>query len=124
MPREIVLISPTPPDVRVLIEAGASVDPELGMRTLDGGVVHQVVREGADGSHTGVLSVHQPLQVDNLDEIRRLLPAAPGLADRLTAPVWWVEALVPWGAAGDAGVRIAQEMAVLLGGACVVQDGQ
>ncbi|NMR21609.1 hypothetical protein [Cellulomonas fimi] len=120
MPREIVILSPTPPDARALVEAGAAVDPELGLRSLSGGAIHQVCRTADDGDHA-VLSVHQPLQVDNLEEIARLLPA---VAPRLTTPLWWVEALAPWGEPGRTGVAIAQELAVRLGGACIVQDGE
>ena len=129
MPREIVILSPTPPDARALVEAGAAVDPDLGLRTLDGRAVHQIVL--VDESHPdggrGVLSVEQPLSVDNTAEIRRLLPQVTALPDWATdgRPLWWVEAMVPW-AADDAriGLAVAQELATRLGGLCVVQDGE
>ncbi len=126
MPREIVVLSPTPPDARTLVEAGAAVDPELGLRTLHGGAVHQVVRDdGGDGR--AVLSVHQPLAVGNVDEVRRLLPTVQPLPEWATdgRPLWWVEALVPW-QAQDArtGLALVQEMTARLGGLCVVQDGE
>jgi len=126
VPREIVVLSPTPPDGRALIEAGAAVDPELGLRTLHGGAVHQVVRaDGAEGR--AVLSLHQPLSVQNAAEIRRLLPRVHPLPTWATdgSPLWWVEALVPWNA-DDArvGLAVVQEMTSRLGGLCVVQDGE
>ena len=126
MPREIVVLSPIAPDARVLVEAGASVDPELALRTLNGGAVHQVVRaDGGDGR--AVLSVHQPLEVDNVSEVRRLLPGVHPLPEWVHdgRPLWWVEALVPWNA-DDArtGLAVIQELTARLGGLCVVQDGE
>lgn len=118
MPREIVLLCPTPPDIVALVEAGTAVDPDLGMRTLHQGAVHQLCR-GQHADAPAVLSISQPLTVDNVEEVRRLLPGAavaPG-------PLWWVEALAPWGADGETGVRVAYELAARLGGSCVVQDG-
>nr|WP_297427765.1 hypothetical protein [uncultured Actinotalea sp.] len=131
MPREIVVLSPVPPDARALVEAGAAIDGRLGLRTLDGGAVHQLCRveTAADGTQDPgaarpVLSVHQPLQADDAAEVARLLPgpAASAVVD-WHPPFWWVEALAPWGAAGDDGVAVAQELALRLGGVCVVQDG-
>ena len=129
MPREIVILSPTAPDARALVEAGAAIDPNLGLRTLDGQAVHQIVRideDDPDGGR-GVLSVEQPLSVDNVAEIRRLLPQVTTLPDWATdgRPLWWVEAMVPWGADdGRIGLAVVQELAARLGGLCVVQDGE
>jgi hypothetical protein len=141
VPREIVVLSPVPPDARVLVDAGAAVDGRLTLRTLDGGAVHQICRvtDAADATQETdgavpavppvpavlpVLSVHQPLQADDAAEVARLLPdsAATAVAG-WRPPFWWVEALAPWGAAGDDGVAVAQELALRLGGVCVVQDG-
>jgi hypothetical protein len=128
VPRELVVLSPTAPDARVLIEAGAAVDPDLGLRTLHNGAVHQVVRvDPADPSQgAGVVSIMQPLQVDNVAEVRRLLPTLAALPSWLDAgkPVWWVEAVAPWGDLGRTGIAVVQEMAARLGGVCVVQDGE
>ena len=126
MPREIVVLSPTAPDARALVEAGAAVDPELGLRTVHGGAVHQVVRT-EDALGRALLSIHQPLSVQNTAEIRRLLPGVHPLPTWVTdgSPVWWIEALVPW-PADDArtGLAIIHEMTARLGGLCVVQDGE
>lgn len=121
MPREIAILSPVAPDIRVLLEAGAAVDGTLGLRTLRGGAVHQLCRETPEGNRA-VLSLDQPLTVENVDEVRRLLPAAR--VATLTTPLWWVEALAPWGELGRTGVAIAQELAARLGAVCVVQDGE
>lgn len=125
MPREIVVVSARPPDLQVLLEAGAAVDPQLGLRTMREGAVHQLCRvgQGAQGQDVAVLSVSQPLAVENAAELRRLLPATTAVQG-LAPPLWWVEALAPWGDAGRVGVRIAQELALRLGGVCVVQDGE
>ncbi|EYR62296.1 hypothetical protein N866_09835 [Actinotalea ferrariae CF5-4] len=124
MPREIVVVSARAPDLTTLLEAGAAVDPGLGLRTMREGAVHQLCLVGPDGSgDVAVLSVSQPLAVENAAELARLLPGVAGL-DHLAAPLWWVEALAPWGDAGRVGVRVAQELALRLGGVCVVQDGE
>lgn len=134
MPREIVVLAPNPPDIAALVQAGAAVDPQLGMRTMGGGAVHQLCQVG-EAEDVAVLSVQQPLAVDNGEEVARLLPgragrdlAAAGVALRAAdgAPsprLWWVEALAPWDARGEIGVAVARELASRLGGVCVVQDG-
>ncbi|WP_028046007.1 hypothetical protein [Cellulomonas sp. URHE0023] len=128
MPREVVIVSPTALDLRGLVEAGAAVDPSLGLRTLDGQTVHQIVRIDDDHPDVGrsVLSLHEPLIVANTAEIPRLLPQVTTLPDWASdgRPLWWIEALVPW-RADDArvGLAVARELADRLGGLCVVQDG-
>lgn len=116
MPREIVLLSPTAPDLHALLSAGAEIDPELGLRTIGGGAVHQI----CDADERAVLSVLQPRRVENHDEVARLLPDAPPIR----VGVWWVDLLAPWGERGDIGVRIASALAARLGAVCVVQDGR
>lgn len=119
MPREIVILCSEPPTGAALIEAGAAVDPDLGLRTLRGGAVHEICRTTPEAD-LAVLSVNQPLQVDAASEVNRLLPEVAGAA---TAR-WWLEASAPWGALGETGVAIAYELAARLGGTCLVQDGQ
>jgi hypothetical protein len=127
VPREIVILSPTEPDVRALVEAGAAVDPSLGLRTLDGQDFHQIVRiddHEPDGGR-GVLSMQLPLSsVENTAEVRRLLPQVAELPEWATdgRPMWWVEALVPWGD-DHVGLHVVRELTARLGGLCVVQDG-
>lgn len=119
MPREIVILSPTPPDVGALLRAGMAVDETLRARTLSNGAVSELCQGDGTGD-TAVLSVYQPIDVANPDEIARLLPDAP----QLPQPLWWIEALVPWDERGTTGVALAYELAAQLGGACLVQDGQ
>ena len=70
MPREIVVLSPTPPDARVLVEAGAAVDPDLGLRTLYGGAVYQVVRAAVQRAQAE-LRVHRRSRLDQGARVRR-----------------------------------------------------
>lgn len=119
MPREIVVLTPTPPDAAALLRAGAAVDDQLRVRTMLGGAVTQLCQGDGTGD-SAVMSVAQPLQVDNVAELDRLLPDAPALRP----PLWWTEILAPWGPRGTVGVAVAYELAAGLGGACVVQDGE
>lgn len=128
MPREIVIISPQPPDTRALLEAAVAVDPDLLVRSLVEGAVHQIVRaDPADPSPaagTAVLSVNEPLRLEHPGEIRRLLPVdvLPAWTEQ---PYWWVDAVAPWDEeAGTEGVRITQHLALGLDGLCVVLDGE
>jgi len=119
MPRELVILSPTRPDVVALITAGAVVDDQLGMRTMFNGGVWQVCQVSAERDDP-VLSVNQPFVATSLDEVRRLVPGT----HRLEVPLWWLEALAPWGELGAPGVRIAHELAAQLGGTCVERGGE
>ena len=121
MPRELVILSPTRPDVVALITAGAAVDDQLGMRTMFDGGVWQVCRVG-DERDDAVLTVSQPFVATSRGEVDRLVPGAPQL--EVPVPVWWLEALAPWGELGAPGVRIAHELAALLGGTCIERDGE
>lgn len=128
MPREIVVITPQPPDTRALLEAAVTVDPDLRLRSLATGAVHQIVRadpaDPAPAAGTAVLSVSEPLRLERAGEIRRLLPVDV-LPVWTGQPFWWVDAVAPWDAeAGRLGVRIAQSLALGLGGLCVVLDGE
>lgn len=128
MPREIVVITPQAPDTGALLEAAVAVDPDLRLRSLATGAVHQLVRaDPADPSPaagTAVLSVSEPLRLERPGEIRRLLPVdvLPAWTDE---PYWWVDAVAPWDEdAGRLGVQVAQALALGLGGLCVVLDGE
>jgi hypothetical protein len=78
--------------------AAAQVDPTLAVRDL----AHRAVTQVVDPDGLVVLSagVNSAVCVDVPHETTRLVP---GAAD---APVWWVEAWVPWDDAGDRGRRI------------------
>lgn len=119
MPREIVILSPVPPTVEALVLAGAHVAPDHALRVLGDGAVHQICRQDLEDD-VAVLSVDQALEVDNADEVARLLPGTPVPA----TPLWWISARAPWGPAGRTGVAIAQELATRLGARCVVEDGE
>ncbi|WP_413452864.1 hypothetical protein AA0Y32_08545 [Georgenia phoenicis] len=118
MPREIVILSPTPPDLGALLRAGVAVDGGLRVRTLSGGTVHELCRGDGTGA-TAVLSVYPAEEVLDATEVARLLPDAPPLPQ----PLWWTEALAPWDEHGQTGLAVAYELASQLGAACVVQDG-
>ena len=120
MPHELVILSPTRPDLVALITAGSVVDDQLGMRTMFDGGVWQVCRVG-DERDDAVLSVSQPLVATSRGEIDRLVPCAARL--EVAVPVWWIEASAPWGELGAPGVRIAHKLAALLGGRCVERGG-
>jgi len=119
MPRELVILSTTRPTLGALITAGAAVDDQLGMRTMPDPSVWQVCRIG-DDRDDAVLTMSRPFAARNRAEIERLVPGAR----RPDVRVWWVELLAPWGALGAPGLRIAHELAALLGGTCVERDGR
>jgi hypothetical protein len=124
MPVEMVVLSPVPPGLSTLLRAAAQIGPELTMRTTGSGTMHQLIRPTALGD-TAVLSVRQPLEIVDRDEVTRLLPAGSVSHDLLAATrLWWVEACAPWGETGSQGVRVARAFAALLTGTCVVHDGR
>lgn len=123
MPVEIVVVSPVAPNLALLVQAGARVDPDLGLRTMGRGAVHQLCRTEGERA-VPVLSLMQPKVLQDRTELARLLPAGsvpPHLA--AADDVWWCEALAPWGPDGARGVAVARAFAEQLGGVCVVQDG-
>lgn len=123
VPREIVVVAPARLDLRRLVEAGAAVRPGLGVRTLDDGDVVQLCRVEA-AADEAVLSVHPAVELADPREVSRLLPGAEAASSvaAWNGPVWWLDALAPWGADDD-GVLVLRELARQVGGVCVVQDG-
>lgn len=113
MPRELVLLSAEPPSSLALVEAGADVAPDLRVRTLE-----RVVTQVVDDRGTAVLSVQVPEFVENPAELARLAPWAA-----VSAPVWWTDAWVPWGATGDVGVAIVRALSGAVDGQWIVEDG-
>lgn len=124
MPIEIVVVAPVAPNLALLVTAAAPIEPELGLRTMGGGSVHQLCRtEG--GRDVAVLSLMQPTLLEDRHELARLLPPGSVPAHLVAADdVWWCEGLAPWGADGARGVAVARAFADQLGGVCVVQDGR
>jgi len=114
MPRELLILSRTAPELGVFVDAGAAIAPDLRVRVLDGGAVTEVV----DPRGHAVLSVQVPELVENPAEVARLAPWSS-----LSAPVWWTEAWAPWGERGDVGVAIARAFAEASGAQLSVEDG-
>lgn len=114
MPRDLLILSTSAPELAAFVDAGADIAPDLRVRTLEGGAVTEVV----DGRGSAVLSVQVPEYVDNTAEVARLAPWAS-----VDGPVWWTEAWAPWGPAGDVGVDIARAFAAALGAQVIVEDG-
>lgn len=113
MPREVIILSAEPPSSLALVEAGADIAPDLRARTLE-----RVVTEFVNDRGSAVLSVQVPERVENPAEIARLAPWAT-----LEAPVWWTDAWVPWGAAGEVGVAIVRAFAAAVDAQLIVEDG-
>lgn len=116
MPRDLLILTSTPPEVAQLITTAARIDGDLRLRTLDNRAVTELVND--DG--IAVLSVGRPELMENPAEIERLVPE---VAESVTAPVWWLDAWAPWGVKGELGVQVALEFAAALGGHCIVDDG-
>ena len=115
MPRDILILTNTEPDATAFVRAGARLNADLRVRTIDDGAVTELCDEGGDA----VLSIGRPEWMENPSEVERLAPSAVG---RISAPVWWIEAWAPWGKPGDPGVAVALEFAAELGGVCIVED--
>jgi len=114
VPRELLILSRTAPELSVFVGAGADIAPELRVRTLDGGAVTEIV----DRRGRAVLSVQVPELVENPAEVARLAAWSS-----LSAPVWWTDAWAPWGEQGDVGVAIARAFAEASGAEIRVEDG-
>ncbi|PZE65083.1 hypothetical protein DEI83_10480 [Curtobacterium sp. MCBD17_021] len=87
-------------------------DDAWGVRALDDGPMVQVCR---DATHP-VITVLGVRRVDALDEVTRLLPDAPAMS----VPLWWVDAVTPNNADGEAGVNAALEASLDLDAVCIV----
>jgi hypothetical protein len=115
MPRELYLTTPTPVNIESLVVAAAVVDDQLGVRALYGGAALQLV----DHAEVAVLTIENSrLLQDGLDASA----VVTGL-DLGDGPIWWTEAVAPWGPEGDAGVQVAAGIARVLGGRLQVEDG-
>jgi hypothetical protein len=116
MPREIYLVTPEAVTFEAVIRAAAEVDQSLALRGLYGGSALQLV--GADDRAVLTCESSRPL-ADGADARR----VTRGLDLPETGDVWWTEAFVPWGAAGDPGVAVMVGVARRLGGQVKVEDG-
>ncbi|PZF63728.1 hypothetical protein DEI81_06410 [Curtobacterium sp. MCBD17_013] len=113
VPRDVTLLSRKPVDLREVAEAIVAHADGWGVRALDDGSVLQVCRD-ADHPVISVLGVHR---VDAASEVERILPDAPPLP----VPLWWVDAVAPYGPDGEAGVAAAEEAARALDAVCIVR---
>lgn len=129
MPREIILVTPAPIALEVLVASAEEVDPTLRVRQAERGALLQLVDE-ADAEVVLTLQQSSALQVPT--EVERLLPER-SLTPAVRAAVYeasvvgaaaWTEAFAPFERHGERGVAIAQGIARRLGGACIVQDGR
>lgn len=131
MPRELYLVSSRAMTLTDLVEAGSQVDGSLVLRALKEGAALQLV----DTDDVAVVTVDVSRQVfDTVDVEAVLGRPAPGggsspldLAGRSEAggELWWTGATAPWGPAGETGVRVVDELSVLLGAsALLVEDGR
>ncbi len=115
MPREVMLVSPTPLTMRDIAAAGAERDPNLGVRAIaDGNAVQLVDEQGV-----AVLTIENSRRIDDSGDIERLLGSAPVVPPGS----WWIDAIAPWGTAGARGVAFAQHLATELGATIWIEDG-
>jgi hypothetical protein len=116
MPREVYLVTPEAVTFDAVVRAAAEVDDSLLLRGLYDGAVLQLV--GADDQ--AVLTCESSRLLADPADVRRVTRGLdpPGATD-----LWWTEAFVPWGAAGDPGVAVITGVARRLGGQVKVEDG-
>jgi hypothetical protein len=114
VPRDVTLLCRQPVDARTIAEALVAHEDRWGVRALDDGSVLQVCRD-ADRPVITVLGVHR---VEFSDELERLLPEAPALE----SPIWWADAVTPWGPDGEQGVEAALDAAIDLHAVCIVHE--
>jgi hypothetical protein len=113
---ELIVLGPVPLEALHLFTGTASVDPELGLRSvLDEGAT-QIV----DGGGATLATVFRSRGIEVPSEILRLTGSAP-------RPGWsfWTEAYLPSGAAADASARglAVVEAIAAAAGATVVRPG-
>ena len=96
-----------------LVEAGAEVDGSLALRVLDEGGSLQLI----DTDDVAVLTIDASREVHDGTDAATLIGPLP--EDHAH---WWTSATSPWGPAGLAGVRVVDELSVLIGATVVVTD--
>ncbi|WP_111719456.1 hypothetical protein [Homoserinimonas sp. OAct 916] len=114
MPRDATILSAVEVTIVPILEAAAQVAADLHVRTLFDRAVLQLV----DAAGDPVLSIQNSTLVPRAAEVARLLPSAPPVAE----PIWFTEALLPWGDAGERGKRILYQLAQSLDAALVIED--
>jgi len=110
MPRDIVIVVPEVPDVALLEKIVESADGQLHVRATRNGALSVITDQ--DGDMLLAITANSPILVRVKDEPNRLIP---GIGN---GPFWWLEGWVPFGAGGDAGLRLAEQFAAACGGRC------
>jgi hypothetical protein len=116
MPRELYLVSPRPVIIEAFVLAAARVDDQLGLRALYGGAALQLV----DQAEVAVLTLENSRLLEDPSDAARCTRGLSILGENL----YWTEATAPWDAAGDPGVAVLRELAVILHGQLRVEDGR
>lgn len=114
MPRDAVLLSPASVALVHVAEAAVSVDPQLLVRSLFDRAVLQL----AGPSGEPVVSIQNSVLLGDSNELVRLLPDAP----KVTTPVWWTEAVLPWGENGEVGKQVLYALAQATDAVLVIED--
>ena len=79
MPRDIIITSPQKPEPDDIIQAAASVNPDLRIRTILGRSATQIIDDD-----TVILTINTPQYLQSPGETTRLLPGA-----RIVNPPCW-----------------------------------
>jgi hypothetical protein len=109
MTSDVVALLQNMPDTKAIVAGLVAAGPELGVRQVaDGAVVQLCDRKGRP-----LVSIEVPVLVQVPGEVERLLGRET--ADRVTPPVWWVEARARNGE-GRLARAFADEMVRRLGG--------
>lgn len=115
MPRSSVLITARIVDAQAVAEAAGAVRARLGwereltLLPLDDGAALQVLAD------TELLvTITRPRVLPQIDEIVRLRPDVDTTG--IAVPAFWTDAFTPWGAAGDIGLAMIDEIAAAHGG--------
>ncbi|MDA2809702.1 hypothetical protein O4J56_03520 [Nocardiopsis sp. RSe5-2] len=85
MSYDVVILVPEFPKNRDILGAISDIDPQLRLRTRRGGTIVEI----ADQQGRSLVAFEPTQQVDVPGEADRLL--APGIADGLPSPFWWIE---------------------------------
>ncbi|ROQ40761.1 hypothetical protein EDF46_0122 [Frondihabitans sp. PhB188] len=114
MPREFVLLTPEMPGDAAFRSAADAIGVPIALHLDAGGLLARFSTPESDP----LVTVLHPQRAPGPDEIARILPGVqprPGTLEH----VWWSDVVVPWGAAQQLAVRLAEAIASALGGTLV-----